>query len=150
MYPYTLVTDGMVFGGWLYSPEYNLLWSLSRSFSDPAMSYTSSLIHLFLMLPDYSKFTISSYYPVTLDLPSLLLGPSIYTHTHTYMHTHTKPLFCYFTYLSFIIPPPLPPPVQETHSSVYCWILISLQCIEFRIRGPGPVKEWLCDFGEIA
>lgn len=23
--PHTFVTDGMVFGGWLYSPEYNLL-----------------------------------------------------------------------------------------------------------------------------
>lgn len=25
MCPHNLVTDGMVFGGWLYSPEYNLL-----------------------------------------------------------------------------------------------------------------------------
>lgn len=37
MHPHTLVTDGMVFGGWLYSPEYNLLWSLPRPFPDPAV-----------------------------------------------------------------------------------------------------------------
>lgn len=32
IYPHALVTDGMVFGGWHYSPDYSLLWSLSRPF----------------------------------------------------------------------------------------------------------------------
>lgn len=59
-YPHTRVTDGMVIGGWLYSPENNLLWSLSRSFSDPTMTCTSSSIHILHLLPVYSKFILSS------------------------------------------------------------------------------------------
>lgn len=39
MHPHTLVTDGMAFGSWLYSPEYNLLWSLPRLFPDLAVPY---------------------------------------------------------------------------------------------------------------
>lgn len=37
MYPRTLVTGGVVFGGWLQSAEYHLLWSLPSLPSDPAV-----------------------------------------------------------------------------------------------------------------
>lgn len=89
MYPHIRVTDGMVIGGWLCSPENNLLWSLSKSFSDPTMPCISSSIHILHLLPVYSKFILSS---------------SVFRFTFTHIGSQhiSKKFFYYFTCLSFI------------------------------------------------
>ena len=89
IHPCTLVTDGKIFRGWLCCPEYNLLWSRSRSLSHLRIPYMPSSIHILHPFPEDSKLTISS--TEFLDLSSPAWGPSTHTHTHT--HTHT-PLFC--------------------------------------------------------
>lgn len=60
MYPCTLVTDDLVFGGWHCSPEYNLLWSLPRSLSDPAVLYCI-IFNSHPSPSDFFKFTFSAF-----------------------------------------------------------------------------------------